>query len=83
MAVVNFLISPEAQLQKADPTVWGDGTILAMDKLPKEVRMQFDSIPNRVYAPKRSDIQQNALMELAPEYMIRLAEDFRTKIIEQ
>jgi len=83
MAVVNFLISPEAQLKKADPTVWGDGTILAMDKLPKDVRMQFDSIPNRVYAPKRSDIQKNALMELAPEYMIRLAEDFRTKIIEQ
>lgn len=83
MTVVNFLISPEAQLKKADPTVWGDGTILAMNKLPKEVRVQFDSIPNRVYAPKRAEIQEHALMELAPEYMIRLAEDFRSKIIEQ
>jgi len=82
MVVTNFLISPEAQLTKQDPAQWGDGTILAMDKLPTEIAARFENLTTRKYAPKRADIQANALMELAPEYMIRLAEDFRNEIIQ-
>jgi len=83
MVVANFMLSPEAQLQKADPAVWGDGTVLAMRKLPDDWREKFQNLPTRNYSPKRSDIQQYALMELAPEYMIRLYDDFRTEVIEQ
>ena len=32
---VNFLLSPEAQARKGDINVWGDPTILALDKLSK------------------------------------------------
>ncbi len=81
MVVVNFLISPAAQYQKMQPKVWGDGTILSMEKLPEEWQMKFADIPGRTYAPDRSEIQDRALMELAPEYMIRLAEDFRTELL--
>ncbi len=83
MAVCDFLISPEAQLQKMNPEVWGDGTILALDKLPEEWREKFQHIPTRKYAPKREEIQSKALPELAPEYMIRLYEDFRRNVIEK
>ncbi|MTI14567.1 ABC transporter substrate-binding protein [Sansalvadorimonas verongulae] len=31
--VINFLMSPEAQLHKADPKVWGDPTVLSTGKL--------------------------------------------------
>ncbi|ARN78803.1 hypothetical protein BST97_12835 [Nonlabens spongiae] len=81
MAVINFMISPEAQLKKQNPEVWGDGTVLDLDKLPGDFKTKFQNIPARKYAPKRSEIQKNALQELAPEYMIRLAEDFRKEII--
>ncbi len=81
MAVINFMISPEAQLEKQNPEVWGDGTVLDLNKLPGDYKAQFENIPARKYAPKRSDIQENALQELAPEYMIRLAEDFRKEIV--
>lgn len=30
----NFLLSPEAQTRKADISVWGDGTVLEVSKLP-------------------------------------------------
>lgn len=36
--VANFLLSPEAQLRKADPTFWGDPSVLAPPKLPAEQR---------------------------------------------
>jgi len=83
MTIINFLISPEAQLKKYDPVVWGDGTVLSMDKLPTEWREKFEQIPSRKYSPKREDIQSKALQEIAPEYMIRLYDDFRKEVIEQ
>ena len=82
MVVVDFMISPEAQYRKQDPQIWGDGTILDVERLPEEWQTKFADLPNRQYAPLRSELQENALMELASEYMIRLAEDFRKEIIE-
>jgi len=80
--VINFMISKEAQLHKMNPTIWGDGTVLSMDKVGSDWKQRFENIPERKYAPKRSDIQEKAIMEPAPEYMIRLFEDFRKYVIE-
>ena len=82
LTVINFLISPEAQLEKMKPDVWGDGTILAIDKLPIGLQDQFKNIPGRTYARKRETISTNALMEPAPEYMIKIFADFKTHVIE-
>jgi putative spermidine/putrescine transport system substrate-binding protein len=40
-------------------------------------------VPQRDHAPPRSEMQPKALREPAPEYMIRLYEDFRTHVIER
>ena len=48
MVVANFLISPEAQLRKEDPAIWGDPTVLSMDKLPPEDRAAFEAIDRGV-----------------------------------
>ena len=83
MTVINFLISPEAQLHKLNPAVWGDGTVLNVAALPSEWKSRFENLPERKNAPRRVDIQPFALQEPAPEYMIRLFADFRKKVIEQ
>jgi putative spermidine/putrescine transport system substrate-binding protein len=83
MIVMNFLISLEAQLKKANPTIWGDGTVLSMEKIPATWRQKFERIPGRKNALPRSEIQQFALKELAPEYMIRLAEDFQKYVVQE
>lgn len=83
LVVCNFLISPEAQWKKMQPSVWGDGTVLAIEKLPTEWQEKFNNIPGRKYAPPRSEIQKLALREPAPEYMIRLFEDFRKEVMEK
>ncbi|MEO6039024.1 MAG: ABC transporter substrate-binding protein [Saprospiraceae bacterium] len=82
LVLINFLISPEAQLKKLQPSVWGDGTVLDVQRLPVEWKTQFETIPERKNAPRRADIQPFALQEPAPEYMIRLYEDFRKKVID-
>lgn len=78
LVVVNTLISPWAQWRKMDPKVWGDGTILDIERLPEEWQQKFADIPNIQFAPNRAAIQDRAIPEFAPAYMIRLYEDFRT-----
>ena len=82
LLVINFLISPEAQLKKMDPNVWGDHTVLDLAVLPAAQRRQFEQLPSRRYAPKRAALQHLALAEPDPEYMTRLFKDFRTHVIE-
>lgn len=83
LVAINLMISPAAQLKKFDPAVWGDGTILATDKLPAEWQERFANVPGRKYAPQRAAIQAYAIEEPAPEYMIHLFEDFRKEVIER
>jgi putative thiamine transport system substrate-binding protein len=44
MVLANFLLSPEAQARKQDPAVWGDPTVLAVEKLPPDDRAAFASL---------------------------------------
>lgn len=48
MVLANFLLSPEAQARKSDPSVWGDPTVLSLAKLSTEQRLLFDEIPRGV-----------------------------------
>jgi putative spermidine/putrescine transport system substrate-binding protein len=82
LVVVNFLISPEAQWQKMNPAVWGDGTVLDVERLPAEWQTKFAAVPQRRYAPRRSALRDKAIQEPDPEYMIRLYRDFRSKVID-
>lgn len=82
MVVCNFLISPEAQLEKQKPDVWGDGTVLALDRLPAEWREKFQAAQERRHGPPRTEIIAHALPEPASEYMVRLYADFRTQLLQ-
>ncbi|MEO7394455.1 MAG: ABC transporter substrate-binding protein, partial [Chitinophagaceae bacterium] len=77
MVVCNFLISPEAQIKKNDITLWGSRTVLAFDKLEKEWQDKFNFLPSRKYGLEHDYIKLKAIKELAPEYMLRVFDDFR------
>lgn len=48
MVVANFLLSPEAQLRKEDPQVWGDPTVLSMDRLSDADARAFAALPRGI-----------------------------------
>lgn len=83
MQVINFLISPEAQYTKANPEGMASNTILSQELLPADWWAKFSGIPGRKYGPDLEDLSAFAMQEPAPEYMIKLYEDFRTEVIEQ
>lgn len=43
--VANFLISPEAQRRKADPAIWGDPTVLDLNKVSPGRAQPGDAVP--------------------------------------
>jgi len=48
MVVADFLLSPEAQLRKEDARVWGDPTVLSMDRLDAADRQAFAALPRGI-----------------------------------
>lgn len=68
MVVANFLLSPEAQARKADPAVWGDPTVLAVDRLKPEDRALFDALPRGI-ATLPPDALGPALPEPHPSWV--------------
>lgn len=75
LALANFLISPEAQARKQDPDVWGDPTVLAMDKLDAEDKARFDALDLGA-ATLGPDELGPAIDEPYPSWMERIEEEW-------
>lgn len=83
LVLINFLLSPEAQWRKLDPAIWGDGSVLAPARLPPPWAARLTEASQRRHAPARAALTPYALREPAPEYMLRLTDDFRREILHE
>ena len=66
--VADFMLSPEAQIRKADPQVWGDPTVLAMHRLDAADRDAFEGLPRGVATLSEADLG-STLAEPHPSWM--------------
>ena len=78
LVTADFLISPEAQARKQDPNVWGDPTVLAMDKLSDDDRALFDALDLGI-ATLRPEELGPALEEPHPTWMARLEQKWSAR----
>ncbi len=78
MVVANFLLSPEAQLRKQDPSIWGDPTVLAIDKLDPADRGSFASLPLGIATLPPAALGP-ALLEPHPSWTMRLEAEWRRR----
>ncbi|WP_246148450.1 ABC transporter substrate-binding protein [Skermanella pratensis] len=75
MVVADFLLSPEAQLRKQDPGVWGDFTVLDLDRLKPEDRRRFDALP-RGEATLSDEELGTPQPEPHPSWMVRIEQQW-------
>jgi putative spermidine/putrescine transport system substrate-binding protein len=80
MVVADFLLSPEAQLEKMKPDVWADGTVLDPARLSPDWRRRFEALAQDPRAIPMDTLRRYARPEVAPEYHERLAADWRERI---
>ncbi|MDA9054634.1 ABC transporter substrate-binding protein [Alphaproteobacteria bacterium] len=69
--VANFMLSPEAQVKKADTAIWGDPTVLSMPKLTDSQRMAFTKLPRGIATLSDVDLGRT-LAEPHPSWVPRL-----------
>lgn len=80
MVVADFLLSPEAQLEKQNPDVWADGTVLDRRKLPPAWAARFDALDRDPRALSPDSLAKYARPEVSPRYHERLQADWRARI---
>ncbi len=71
LVLANFLLSPEAQVRKQDPQVWGDPTVLDVAALPETDRAAFQTVDLGI-ATLSPDKLGPALPEPHPDWMTRI-----------
>ncbi|MCL4155598.1 UNVERIFIED_CONTAM: hypothetical protein GTU68_040421 [Idotea baltica] len=71
MVLADFLMSPEAQLRKQDPNVWGDPTVLDVSALPAAARESFEGLDLGVATLSPSELGI-VLPEPHPSWMVEL-----------
>ncbi len=80
MVVADFLLSPEAQLEKLRPEVWADGSVLDVSRLPEPWRGRFAAQARDPHALSPDSLRRYARPEVDPEYHERLTDDWRRTI---
>ena len=80
MVVANFLLSPEAQVKKQDPSGWGDGTVLNLAALEPADRARFDRLPRGVatlppdqLVPVRPEPHPSWMTQIEAEWLRRFS----------
>ncbi len=73
--LINFLLSPEAQLQKQDPRQLGGQTVLSIEALPPAVRKAFEQLPRGPASVPPSELG-TPLEEPHPYWMDRLEKEW-------
>lgn len=82
MVVANFLLSPEAQLKKADPTVWGDFPAIDLGRLDQDWQARFAGLPRGVATLPDDVLQKHQLPEPPSEILIRLERGWDTYVLK-
>jgi putative spermidine/putrescine transport system substrate-binding protein len=82
MVVADFLLSPEAQLKKADPAVWGDFPAIDLARLDPSWQAKFAALPRGAATLPNDVLQRHQLPEPPSEILIRLEKGWDEHVLK-
>lgn len=80
MVVANFLLSPEAQAEKARLDGWGDAPVIAVERLPTDQRHWFPVIDEALGVLSPDSLRKYVVPEVSPEYHLALVAEWRRRV---
>lgn len=83
MVVANFLLSPEAQYKKADPSVWGDLPVIDPARLEQPWREKFARQERGAATLSDEVLQAHQLPEPPSELLIRLEQGWEEHVLKR
>jgi putative spermidine/putrescine transport system substrate-binding protein len=83
MVVANFLLSPAAQLSKAQPENWGDLPVLDPTLLPAEWQAQFAAILRGEATLSTEELAAARLPELQAPWLTAFEQGWQTEVLQK
>lgn len=77
MLAINFMLSPEAQIKKMDPAMWGEGSVLDKEKLTEEQLREFKGIWGESIVPSDA-----ILTDLDTKYTNWIKENWENEVVK-
>lgn len=78
LVAINYMLSPEAQIAKLDPSMWGEGHVLDLESLTEEEVAEIESLGGEeVVTP------EEALPELDARYLDWIQENWEQEVVQQ
>jgi putative spermidine/putrescine transport system substrate-binding protein len=81
MVVANLALSPEQQLAKADPEVWGQYPVLDLSRVPEPVRRSFEELPASTVVPPFDALARNSQPELSADWVAPLERGWHEAVL--
>ncbi|SDJ11320.1 ABC transporter substrate-binding protein [Salimicrobium halophilum] len=81
MTAINFLMSPEAQLQKLKPTSWGDNTAISLEKLEEDMQQKFKDLDRGDSVPSAERLEETFLPETDTAYVEWITEKWEDEVV--
>ena len=78
MVAINFMISADAQINKLDPSMWGEGTVLDVSRLTDEQQEEMEA-----YIGPPVVEQEEILAELDSKYHDWIIENWEREVVQQ
>ena len=68
-AVIDFLLSPKAQIAKFDANIWGDGLALDFERLSEEDQKQIKAVDRGATTLSVSELEEHRVPEIKASYV--------------
>lgn len=82
MVVADFLLSPEAQLEKSKPEVWGDFPAISASRLEPEIQQEFANRPQGIATLSDDELQAHQLPEMVSAILTRLEKGWQQHVLK-
>ncbi|MGM7701501.1 ABC transporter substrate-binding protein [Pseudalkalibacillus sp. Hm43] len=83
MVAINFMESPEAQLAKMNPSMWGEGMVLESDRLPNDIQKELKALDRGDSVLSTKDLEEAYLPELNSTYIDWIKEHWLNEVVQK
>lgn len=83
LVLINYLLSPDAQLAKMDLKYWGENTSLSVERLPEKYKQELDLIDRGSATLPEKELMKHRIPEIGADYVQLLERGWMNHVSKQ
>ncbi len=80
MVAANFILSADAQYEKAKANVWGAAPAIDINRLPEDEKRRFTELPRHPAVIDPAALSEKALPELHPDWISAIEKGWQENV---